>query len=88
MCIVWHNYYFFFTDKGKLQEVFEFKISQDLLMLETSEPLGQGGFGKVFKTDFKGNPVAVKVIKTVQDKDAKRIPLTEGRLLRYDQELF
>ena len=62
----------------------EFTIPQAALFLESAEQLGQGGFGKVLKTDLKGNPVAVKVIKTVHDKDDKRIPLTEGKLLRYN----
>lgn len=69
--------------EGSIREELDFTIRQEALKLEFSDQLGQGGFGKVFKTNFKGNPVAVKVIKTVKDKDAKRIPLTEGKLLRY-----
>lgn len=73
---------FFLVGREISRDELDFKIPQDALRLEESDQIGQGGFGKVFKTDFKGNPVAVKVIKTVQDKDAKRIPLTEGKLLR------
>ena len=67
----------------EIKEEWDFTIPQDALLLESAVQLGQGGFGKVFKTHLKGNPVAVKVIKTIQDKDSKRIPLTEGKLLRY-----
>ena len=67
----------------EIKEDWDFTIPQDALLLESAVQLGQGGFGKVFRTHLKGNPVAVKVIKTIQDKDSKRIPLTEGKLLRY-----
>ena len=80
-CFIYKNCKVFILDQ-ELKEEWDFKIPQDALLLESSTQLGQGGFGKVFKTDFKGNPVAVKVIKTIQDKDSKRIPLTEGKLLR------
>ncbi len=53
------------------------------MKLDVAKQLGQGGFARVFKTDLNGNPVAVKVIKTPFDKEGKRIPLTEGKLLRY-----
>jgi len=67
----------------EIKEDWDFTIPQDALLLESAVQLGQGGFGKVFRTHLKGNPVAVKVIKTIQDKDSKRIPLTEGKLLRH-----
>ena len=42
--------------------------------------LGEGGFSSVFKAKLKGNDVAVKVLKNLEET---KLLLTEGNLLRY-----
>ena len=44
------------------------------------ERLGEGGFSSVFRAKLKGNDVAVKVLKNLNET---RPLLTEGNLLRY-----
>ena len=44
------------------------------------ERLGEGGFSSVFRAKLKGNDVAVKILKNLNET---RPLLTEGNLLRY-----
>ena len=53
------------------------------LDLSSFESLGAGSYGEVFKAKRKGNPVAVKILKDVDD--VNRIKYFEGEvdLLRF-----
>ena len=57
------------------------KVHQKELSSTPWERLGAGGFSTVFKAKLKGSTVAVKVLKTFQEKRPDL--LTEGNLLRY-----
>ena len=46
------------------------------------ERLGEGGFSSVFRAKLKGNDVAVKVLKNLEET-RPLVLRTEGNLLRY-----
>ena len=54
------------------------RVSQE--ELASWERLGEGGFSSVYKAKLKGNDVAVKVLKNLEETKPL---LTEGNLLRY-----
>ena len=74
----YNNYNKLFADSSGLRTVG--KVSQE--ELTSWERLGEGGFSSVYKAKLKGNDVAVKVLKNLEETKPL---LTEGNLLRYVQ---